>query len=77
MFPFPTVLGKRARQTKVSDIEPLSTEASLVSFDPLGASRLTVLDDALIPQPLCIRARAAYLLFRLRPGTRSGGGGGR
>jgi hypothetical protein len=48
-----------------SDIEPLSTEASLVSFDLVDASRFPMLDDAFISQPLCIRARTAYLLFQL------------
>lgn len=49
-----------------SDLKPLSSEASLVSFYPLGACGLPVLNDALISQPLGIRASAAYLLLWLR-----------
>lgn len=54
-----------------SDIKPLSTEAPLVSFNPLRARVFPVVDDALIPQPLGIRAGAAYLLFWLWVGSRS------
>lgn len=48
-----------------SDIKTLSSEAPLVSFDPFGARRFPMLDDALVSQPLRIRARTAYLLLWL------------
>ena len=54
-----------------SDLEALGTEALLVSLDPLGARRLPVLDDALISEPLGVRASAAYLLLRFRVSGRS------
>ena len=37
-----------------------------MGFDPLPARILAMLHDALVPQPLCVGAGAAYLLLRLR-----------
>ena len=42
-----------------------------MGFDPLPARILAMLHDALVPQPLCVGAGAAYLLLRLRVSGRS------
>lgn len=59
----------------VSDVEALGPEAQAMGLDPLGAGGLAVLHDALVPQPLGVRAGAADPLLGLRIDGGSCGGG--